>query len=143
MDRRAKMAVHEASTRWLVCSVEELLLAVEQVEPEKIRQNLAEAGVPTDLISSNLEIHTDPYTAVENAHALATLTEWEEFKTLDLARIHQLMLKPAFVFDGRNVLCTSALKTHGFDAFVIGQPQVELDYTSTTCRWQHKAPMKL
>lgn len=92
-----------------------------QVEPETIRKDLADVGVPADLISSNLEIHTDPYSTVENAHALVTLTEWDEFKTLDLARIHQLMLKPAFVFDGRNVLCTSELKTHGFDAFVIGK----------------------
>ncbi len=94
-----------------------------QVEPETIRQNLADAGIAADLIASNLEIHADPYTAVENAHALATLTEWDEFKSLDLSRIHQLMLKPAFVFDGRAILSTEALKAHGFQPFTIGKGQ--------------------
>ncbi len=92
-----------------------------EVEPETILRDLAAAGVPEDLISTNLEIHTDPYTAVENAHALVTLTEWDEFKSLDLPRIHQLMLKPAFVFDGRAILSTDALKAHGFEPFTIGK----------------------
>lgn len=94
-----------------------------RVEPEMIRQDLADAGVSPKLIESNVEILEDPYAAVENAHALATLTEWDEFKSLDLARIHHLMLKPAFVFDGRAVLPAAALKAHGFEAFVIGKGQ--------------------
>jgi UDPglucose 6-dehydrogenase len=94
-----------------------------QVDPDRIHQDLTEAGVSAKLIESNVEILEDPYSAVENAHALATLTEWDEFKTLDLARIHHLMLKPAFVFDGRAILPSSALKAHGFESFVIGKGQ--------------------
>jgi len=91
------------------------------VDPEMIRRDLADAGVTPELIASNVEILTDPYSTVENAHAMATLTEWDEFKALDLPRIHDLMLKPAFVFDGRAVLPIAALKAHGFDAFTIGK----------------------
>lgn len=91
-----------------------------QVNPETIRETLIEAGVPPKLIETNLEIVHDPYTATSRAHALAALTEWDEFKTLDLARIHSLMLKPAFVFDGRGILPSSTLKQLGFTAFTIG-----------------------
>ena len=94
-----------------------------QVDPETIRQNLAEAKVPASLIESNVEIHSDPYTTLKDAHALAALTEWDEFRELDFARIYHLMLKPAFVFDGRAILPTDALKAHGFDAFIIGKGQ--------------------
>ena len=92
-----------------------------RVDKETIHRDLLEAGVSEKLIASNVEILDDPYTAVDKAHAMATLTEWDEFKTLDLARIHHLMLKPAFVFDGRAVLPVSALKAHGFEAFIIGK----------------------
>ena len=89
-----------------------------RVEPETIHRDLAQTGIAAELLASNVEICTDPYAAVAGAHALATLTEWDEFRTLDLPRIYDLMLKPAFVFDGRAVLSCEALKVHGFEAFV-------------------------
>ena len=92
-----------------------------RVETSTIHLDLISAGVPEELIATNVEICGDPYTAVAGAHALATLTEWDEFRTLDLPRMYDLMLKPAFVFDGRAVLPLDALKAHGFDAFVIGK----------------------
>ena len=94
-----------------------------RVDPEIIRRDLTHVGIPADLVASNLTICTDPYTAVAGAHALATLTEWDEFRTLDLSRIYDLMLKPAFVFDGRAILPTATLKTYGFNAFTIGKGQ--------------------
>jgi UDPglucose 6-dehydrogenase len=92
-----------------------------RVSPENIREDLLAAGVSPDIIATNVEICDDPYTAITGAHALATLTEWDEFRSLDLPRIYDLMLKPAFVFDGRAVLSLDSLKAHGFDAFVIGK----------------------
>ena len=92
-----------------------------QVSPDQIRADLAAAGVQPDLIENNIEFAPDPYHAVANSHALVALTEWNEFQELDLPRIHQLMLKPAFVFDGRNILSSKALAAHGFDSFVIGK----------------------
>ncbi len=56
----------------------------------------------------------NPYEACKNAHAIAVLTEWDEFKTYDWQKIYDSMLKPAFVFDGRNVLNGEQLKKIGF-----------------------------
>jgi UDPglucose 6-dehydrogenase len=120
-DTRESPAIHVC--RDLLREHAHLAIYDPRVQPENIREDLAEAGVSPALIASNVEILEDPYSAVENAHAMATLTEWDEFKTLDLARIHHLMLKPAFVFDGRAVLPSAALKAHGFDAFIIGKGQ--------------------
>ena len=61
-----------------------------------------------------LKTENDPYTAMEGAHAIAVLTEWDEFKTYDWRRIYKNMQKPAFVFDGRNILDRKALETIGF-----------------------------
>jgi len=65
-----------------------------------------------------------PYEAVAGAHALCVLTEWDEFKTYDYARIYESMAKPAFVFDGRNLLDHAALREVGFEVYAIGKPAV-------------------
>ena len=54
------------------------------------------------------------YDACEGAHAIAILTEWDEFVTYDWQKIYDSMQKPAFVFDGRNVLNANKLKSIGF-----------------------------
>ncbi|MGE4348034.1 MAG: UDP-glucose 6-dehydrogenase [Flavobacteriaceae bacterium] len=61
-----------------------------------------------------LKVVNNPYQATENAHAIAVLTEWDEFKTYDWKRIYDSMLKPAFVFDGRNILDKKKLEEIGF-----------------------------
>jgi len=61
-----------------------------------------------------LKTESDPYVAMEGAHAIAILTEWDEFKSYDWNRIYNSMQKPAFVFDGRNVLDREALEIIGF-----------------------------
>ena len=70
--------------------------------------------------SAFLNTQNNPYNAVKDAHAIAVLTEWDEFKTYDWQRIYDSMSKPAFVFDGRNVLDKQALETIGFQVKVIG-----------------------
>lgn len=62
----------------------------------------------------------DPYEACKNAHAIAILTEWDEFKEYDWQRIYESMLKPAFVFDGRNLLDAAKMKSIGFHYKGIG-----------------------
>lgn len=68
-----------------------------------------------------LTTHSDPYDAVAGAHALAIITEWDEFKTYDWRKIYDNMSKPAFIFDGRNLLDRSALESIGFLYRGIGQ----------------------
>ena len=55
-----------------------------------------------------------PYEALEGAHALAVITEWDEFKSYDWNKIYDAMQKPAFVFDGRNILDQQKLEAIGF-----------------------------
>ena len=68
-----------------------------------------------------LTVSNDPYQASDAAHAIALLTEWDQFKTLDYERIYEKMLKPAFVFDGRRLLDREQLKSLGFRMYTIGE----------------------
>lgn len=60
--------------------------------------------------------------ACAGAHAIALVTEWDEFRHLDYAALHATMPKPACVFDGRNLTDLAALRRIGFKAFGIGKP---------------------
>ena len=62
----------------------------------------------------HIQSFQDPYDACKNAHAIAILTEWDQFKEYDWKKIYESMLKPAFVFDGRNLLDESYMKSIGF-----------------------------
>lgn len=61
-----------------------------------------------------------PYEACKNAHAVAILTEWDEFAEYDWQRIYDSMAKPSFIFDGRNVLSGPELEAIGFHYQSIG-----------------------
>ncbi|HRZ32967.1 MAG TPA: UDP-glucose 6-dehydrogenase [Flavobacterium sp.] len=62
----------------------------------------------------------DPYEACKGAHAIAVLTEWDEFKYYDWEKIYHDMNKPAFIFDGRNLLDKEKLTKIGFKYQAIG-----------------------
>jgi UDPglucose 6-dehydrogenase len=68
-----------------------------------------------------LKTETNPYEALKGAHAVAVLTEWNEFKAYDWQKIYDAMNKPAFVFDGRNILNREALERIGFVYQAIGE----------------------
>ena len=72
-------------------------------------------------IESLVTVHDSPYNAMHSAHAIAVLTEWDEFKNYDWKTIYINVLKPAFVFDGRNVLDTQDLRSIGFEIKGIGK----------------------
>lgn len=81
---------------------------------------------PADPLSNSeirqlVKVHTSPYEAAQNAHAIALLTEWDEFKTYDWQQIYNDMFKPAFVFDGRNILSADKLTGIGFEVTSIGK----------------------
>uniref|UniRef100_A0A7S1GJ85 UDP-glucose 6-dehydrogenase n=1 Tax=Cyclophora tenuis TaxID=216820 RepID=A0A7S1GJ85_CYCTE len=76
----------------------------------------------TPNLDASVTTSLDAYSACENAHALCVLTEWDEFKTLDYDRIFKSMAKPAFVFDGRNILDHAKLREIGFEVHAIGKP---------------------
>ena len=65
--------------------------------------------------------HSDPYEALNGTHAIAVITEWDEFKSYDWQKIYERMQKPAFVFDGRNILDQKKLESIGFIYQSIGR----------------------
>ena len=86
-----------------------------KVAPEQIRRDLGFE------FRDQIEICDDPYGAVENAHAVAILTEWDQFKDLDYQKIFDKMMKPAFLFDGRSVTDRVDLRDIGFRVYSIGR----------------------
>jgi len=84
-----------------------------------------ESQIRTDVLGSaenpNLVIAKSAMEACKDAHGVAVLTEWDEFKNLDFEKIYHGMLKPAFLFDGRNILPHAKLKQIGFHLFAIGK----------------------
>ncbi len=89
-----------------------------KVTKQQIINDLEYLGVDTQ---KNLHIHSSPYTASEKAHAVAILTEWDEFKSLKWEQIYSEMLKPAFIFDGRSILDMQKIKQIGFKVYCIGK----------------------
>ncbi len=71
--------------------------------------------------NARLSVARSAYEAAAGAHAIVVVTEWDEFKTLDFAKIYDGMVKPAFVFDGRNILDLGKLRALGFRAQGIGK----------------------
>ena len=71
--------------------------------------------------SELLKTEKDPYKALADTHAIVILTEWDEFKSYDWQRIYDNMQKPAFVFDGRNILVREELEAIGFNLYSIGK----------------------
>ncbi len=69
---------------------------------------------------SLLSVKSDPYEACKNVHAIAILTEWDEFKTYDWQKLYDNMYKPAFVFDGRSILNKEQLEKIGFKYYAVG-----------------------
>ena len=71
--------------------------------------------------SDSVKSYDDPYEVSKDAHAVAIMTEWDEFKTYDWKKIYDQMKKPAFIFDGRNILDKAEMTKIGFEYFSIGQ----------------------
>ncbi|MCF8146243.1 MAG: nucleotide sugar dehydrogenase [Deltaproteobacteria bacterium] len=73
-------------------------------------------------IAGDISYVEDPYEASVGCSAIAVMTEWRTYRTLDFEKIYRSMTKPAFIFDGRNILDHQALFEIGFNVFPIGKP---------------------
>jgi len=100
---------------------------------EKLAEEQAEIVItdPRALENARLDLRNvkgvidfvaDPYAAAAGCDALAVITEWPEYAALDFSRIYETMVKPAFIFDGRNILDHRRLFDLGFNVFPIGKP---------------------
>jgi UDPglucose 6-dehydrogenase len=88
-----------------------------KVPADEIRRDV----LGKDTANPLLTVVSSAYEAAEGAHALAITTEWDEFKTLDFVKIYGVMSKPAFIFDGRNILDLQKLREIGFRTSGIGK----------------------
>ena len=105
LDEQAHLAIYDPK------------VSEDQVRLDLNQGEVLEDGRPND----HVLIEQDPYVAAEGAHAVLILTEWDEFRDLDFQRIYDGMHKPAFLFDGRNILDLDALRAIGFTASGIGR----------------------
>jgi UDPglucose 6-dehydrogenase len=97
-----------------------------QVSESRMYMDMEELETrPMDQNKAQLEMVDDVYEACKDAHAIALLTEWDEFKVnenkIDWQRIYDNMKKPAFLFDGRLILDRKALTEIGFEVYTIGK----------------------
>ncbi len=88
-----------------------------KVSAEEIRADVLGKGKD----DPRLTVAKTAYEAAEGAHAIAVVTEWDEFETLDYAKMLGGMHKPAFIFDGRNILDLAKLEAMGFRTYGIGR----------------------
>jgi UDPglucose 6-dehydrogenase len=96
--------------------VEALLSAgasVQAFDPEAMR-------IAKGIFGSKITYASSAYDAVKGADALAIVTEWNEFRRPDFARIRSLMRAPV-VFDGRNLFAPPQMKQNGFTYYSIGR----------------------
>jgi len=82
------------------------------------RQDLAE-------FAKDINFLENPYDAARGAHAIAIMTEWDLYRTLDWEKIYQSMEMPAFIFDGRNILDHNRLFEIGFNVYPLGKPALK------------------
>ena len=68
-----------------------------------------------------ISFHNNATDATKSTHAIAILTEWEEFKDLNFDKIYAQMEKPAYLFDGRNLIDSKIVKSAGFRVYRIGK----------------------
>jgi UDPglucose 6-dehydrogenase len=85
-------------------------------------QALENARTALGTLAEQVEFEPDPYAAADGAHAIAIVTEWPCFASLDYAAIHRKLVKPAFLFDGRSLVDHAALYAMGFNVYPIGKP---------------------
>lgn len=101
-----------------------------QVSIEQVRKDLEYLMVGADgqlsdlqrkLLEENVSVASSAEAAAYEAHAIAVMTEWDEFRDCDFESIYKSMMKPAFVFDGRNILDAEKLNGLGFEISSIGK----------------------
>ncbi len=82
---------------------------------------LENARIELKNLKGDVSFVEDVYEAADGAHALALVTQWDEYRKLDYEKIHQAMVEPAFIFDGRNHLDHDKLYEIGFNVFPLGK----------------------
>ena len=118
-DSRESAAIYIAE--YLLNEQAEIIVYDPKVKAAQVLSDLSDFQ-EGNKIKGNIRVLSNPYEACKGAHAIAVLTEWDEFNSYDWKLIYDQMLKPAFVFDGRNLLDLNYLSEIGFVTNSIGVP---------------------
>ena len=119
-DTRESAAIYV--TDYLLDEQAEIIVYDPKVKEEQIYADLDYLNTRSEEENRRLvTVVSSPEEATKDAHAVAVLTEWDEFTTYNWETIYNNMLKPAFLFDGRKILDSSAMKEIGFKHFAIGE----------------------
>ncbi len=103
--------------RDLLTEMAEVVVYDPKVPADQIRRDV----LGPDGENDRLVIEDSAEAAAKDAHAIAVLTEWDAFKEIDFEAVYANMPKPAFLFDGRNLLDLPALNAIGFTTAGIGK----------------------
>ena len=103
------------------CAVVKLLAEEHATVAIHDPQALDNAKIDLQNTPGKISYHACPYEAATGAHAIAILTDWPEFAELDYQKIYDAMEKPAFIFDGRNIVDRKKLFEIGFNVYTIGK----------------------
>ncbi len=106
--------------RDLIAEMAEVVVYDPKVPAAQIRRDVL--GPEEGPAGKLLQVAASAEEAAQGGHAIAVLTEWDEFKTIDFEAVLAGMPKPAFLFDGRNLLDLDRLRALGFTAFGVGKP---------------------
>lgn len=118
-DTRESAAIYV--TDYLLNEHAEVVVYDPKVKAEQVYADLEYLGThSSEEIRERVIVVETAKEACKEAHAVAILTEWDEFKELDWQVIYENMLKPAFLFDGRRILNKRAHKEIGFKFYSIG-----------------------
>src|SRR5687767_8520902 len=87
---------------------------VQAYDPEAMK-------VAKTIFGSDITFANNSYAALTGADALVIVTEWNEFREPDHARMRKLMRGP-IIFDGRNIYSPDQIRSHGFTYYSMGRP---------------------
>ena len=119
-DTRESAAIYVAD--YLLNEEANIIVYDPKVSAEQIYKDLDYLGTRSPEDNRRLvKVLNDPYESCQDAHAIAILTEWDEFKMYDWAQIKENMKRPSFVFDGRKILDRKQLEEIGFKYYAIGE----------------------
>jgi UDPglucose 6-dehydrogenase len=119
-DTRESAAIYVAD--YLLSEEAQITIYDPKVSQEQIIADLNYLGTREDTQNRALvTVVNSPEMAFQDAHAVAVLTEWDEFKTYNWQQVYDVMLKPAFLFDGRSILDKEVLNAIGFETYQIGK----------------------
>ena len=119
-DTRESAAIYVAD--YLLSEHAEVVVYDPKVKPEQVYADLEYLAThDSEFTRKQVKVVSTPQDATKDAHAVAIMTEWDEFISYDWKKIYHEMMKPAFLFDGRNILNREEMYKIGFEVYSIGK----------------------